>query len=195
MSKPIFEREFVVTQRKYVDMFSNASLESVNRVFNFSVEDLPLRPRQDIPPQYGGNNLNLTFNLASGHTINMTKMVQFSSQEGMLEGIKHPLSSFGDAIAQAKVVFPSFEGIYTGLQPYLECSLESASEDASWIAVPPICTVAMFESMAPTKDLETDASCAVLIWFQDGFGLALDDRTRQQIQGLDWLSIAVDWCC
>jgi hypothetical protein len=193
MSKPIFERALVITQRKYVDMFSNTSLESIQQVFKFQVEDLPLRPRQDLAPQYGDPSLDLTFDLASGHTISMTKMVQFSSQDGMLEGVKHPLSSFGDAIAQAKVSFPSFEGIPTGLAPVLECSLDSASEDESWIAVPPICTVAMFESMAPAKDPEADTSSAVLIWFQDGFGLALDDRTSQQIQGLDWSAIAEDW--
>lgn len=59
--------------------------------------------------------------------------------------------------------------------------------------MPPICTVAMFESMAPAKDPEADSSSAVLIWFQDGFGLALDDRTKQQIQRLDWSAIAEDW--
>ncbi|RFO94801.1 hypothetical protein DIC66_21555 [Rhodoferax lacus] len=181
MSKPIFERAFVITQRKYVNMFGNANLESINQVFNFRVEDLPLRPRQELPPQYGEPTFGLTFDLASGHTISMTKMVQFSSQDGMLEGVKHPLSSFGDAIDQAKVAFPSFEGAPTGLAPVLECSLDSASEDESWIAVPPICTVAIFESMAPAKDPEADTSTAVLIWFQDGFGLALDNRTKQQI--------------
>lgn len=181
------QRQRADFEREYGD-----SSDLIQKVFNFSLEDLPQQHRQYSSLKTGVANQSVTFEIAGGYTITMTEMVQFSSQSAVLEGFVHPLSSFGDAIGRAQKAFPYFGGTPVGLPPTLQCSQDTNSEGDTWIAAPPICTVAMFESMKSAKDDSADSSSAVLIWFQDGFGIALDDRTRHLIQALDWSAIAED---
>lgn len=192
MTNSAFRSAYVEKQLAIFEAEHGHTADSIRKVFNFLIEELPLRRKPFATTQVGGITKSLAFDLTSGHAISMTEIVQFSSQDGVFEGVMHPLSSFNNAIVRAKRTFPNFEGIPVGISPMLFSNLDSIREDDMWIATPPICTVAMFESMKPANDASADSSCAVLIWFQNNFGITLDVRTRQQIQDLDWSAVAVD---
>jgi len=192
MTNSIFDAAYVQRQREMFESSECVDLDAIHKAFNFVLEDLPQHQRYlaDYPPSEASRRQS--FQLDCGHAITVTEMVQFSSQDGVYEGMQHPLSSFAAAIARAKAVFPYFEGLPHGLPPLLHRSFDGLPGKDAWIATPPICTVAMFDSQKPAKDESADMSCVLLIWFQDEFGFSLSERVKQQIQSIEWQAIATD---
>ena len=194
MSASVFESEYVIKQRKWFDDDEQYQPEKVQASFNFSVEQLPLEERSWATRSLSDEGSATVFNLNCGHTIFMTQRYQCSSQEGVLEGAIHPLSSFGEALKEVERHFPHFNGVPFGLAPVLHCNPLAACVKSNdmWIAVPMVCTITLFESREPGKNKDADFSQALLIWYQDAFGAGIDARTRSQILELNWEEIAVD---
>ncbi len=58
--------------------------------------------------------------------------------------------------------------------------------------IPGIVCEGRFSSFAPARDVERDGSWLILVWFQHNWALPIADDVLQQIQALDWDSLAHD---
>ena len=58
--------------------------------------------------------------------------------------------------------------------------------------LPPVCTIAFFESAAPARDPLQLYSALVVIWFQEGYGMTDDARVLEQLRNVDWARQAHD---
>jgi hypothetical protein len=190
MTNSIFAEQQVKEQKLNFEIDYPDEYGSVCSSFNFDIEALPLKTVLLNDRTLDDPLSGMVLNLRCGHIIQVVEFNQFSSQDGVYEGYQHPLSSFAQALRKAKVLFPCFVGVPKGLAPVLHRSAEGSSY--SWIATPPVCTVALFTSPMPVVDPESSGSAAVFIWFQDSFGLDLPPQVRRQIEDSDWESFAVD---
>ena len=55
-----------------------------------------------------------------------------------------------------------------------------------------VTTIAEFES-TPAIDKTAFRSSAVVIWFQEHFGMPADQHVIMQLKDLDWPAHALDW--
>jgi hypothetical protein len=58
--------------------------------------------------------------------------------------------------------------------------------------VPPIASLATFESMASARDPNADCSSMKIVWFQDEFGPPVDEIVLRQFRAVDWRALATD---
>ena len=55
-----------------------------------------------------------------------------------------------------------------------------------------MCAIVNFDSDIGI-DEDDDGSRVVVIWFQDKFGIDVDDHTRGQLRAIDWERYAEGW--
>lgn len=59
--------------------------------------------------------------------------------------------------------------------------------------LPKVTSIAMFDSGALTKPGSDSFSSAVVLWYQDEFGIPTDPAVLNVFGTLDWEAVAVDW--
>ncbi|MBI4693133.1 MAG: hypothetical protein HY749_03850 [Gammaproteobacteria bacterium] len=140
-----------------------------------------------------------SFILKSGRTIKLCEVFQFYVYGGVLAGLpREQDSSVIEALDVAARVFPREGSQPLVLTPLLhEGVCGSGPEDDSWLnrwcKLSDVCTVGLFVSDTPARDEAMDGSAAVVIWFQNAYGVGFDARTVQQIEALEWERCASDF--
>mgnify|MGYP000936470766 CR=1 FL=1 len=83
------------------------------------------------------------------------------------------------------------------LEPVLHTGYMSVHEDgtprpylSTWVSS--VCSIGLFESDA-LAHADGVYSSAVLVWFQDRYGIPDDPRTLRQMAAVDWDTIAIGW--
>jgi hypothetical protein len=175
-------------QRRHFEGIWGDRIKEIESACNFSISELPQTDLGSISSHPTDLQKSLNFELASKVVISLNSFTQHLSYEGFREGMPHPYWAFMVALDAAQRAFPHFEGLPRILSPNLYVGTHGEGDDCvEWAVVPPVCTVALFES----NSNDGDQAQAVLIWFQDEFGLELDDQTSNRLKSLDWDSIAV----
>ncbi len=186
--------EDIAFQRRMFDLSCGDRVEEIEQIFRFSLDDLPAIDRGVVDKHPLDFAQKLSFRLGDGREILLTELYQYRTYEGYLEGVPHPYIAFKQALDVARskydwndtdpIVLPPIKYVGT----YVNNDFRS-----DWVTVPLICSIACFSSNSPAKDSTKTNSDAVVIWFQDRFGLDLDERTVGQLQAMNWNAGAVDW--
>ena len=181
-------------QRQVFESSCGNRVDEIEAIFKFSLDDLPTIDRGNITKHPLDFGQELQFELQNGRVIFLRELYQYRSYEGYLEGLPHPYLAFMQAIDVSKRKFKGFFSTPIVLPPVLYIgTFFNGAFQSSWMTVPLVCSIACFSSNSPAIDNTKTNSDALVIWFQDSFGLDLDDRTATQFQGIDWKSGAVDW--
>lgn len=184
----------IAFQKRMFDVSCGDRIEEIEKVFRFSLDELPTIDRGVVtrhPVDFGHE---LTFQLNDGREILLTGLHQYRSYGGYLEGMPHPYIAFRQALDTARAKF-SWEDATPIVLPPVKYVGTYVQDDfrSDWMTVPLVCCIACFSSNLPAKDSTRTNSDALVIWFQDRFGLDLDARTLAQLQAMDWNAGAMDW--
>lgn len=168
-------------------------IEEIRRIFRFTFDELPTIDRGECTTHPLNSAQKPTFQLCDGRVIVLTDLHQNMSYEGCLFGMPHPYLAFAAALDMTRLNFPWYDSEPVVLPPVKYAgSYVKGYYREDWMTIPLVCSIACFTSDSPARDSTKDNSSLVVIWFQDRFGLDLDARTVNQIQGLDWNGIAWD---
>jgi hypothetical protein len=131
----------------------------------------------------------------SGRKIWMASLHQYATYGGLQAGLPRATDSYIEvALKTAKSVFSSGERPAVVLKPRLKrrakVRVELPGKPAA--RLPLVTSIALFDSQ-PVGDKEMYRSSAIVIWFQEHFGLPSDDHILAQLQALDWPNHATDW--
>lgn len=174
-------------------MMFGERIAEIETVFSFDLDEKPIIERGTSEVHPAEISPAVTISLRDGRSISLVQIHQFASFAGWLEGMPHPYWAFMNALDHAKSCFPSFSSTPAVLPPprYAGTLLQNGEQN-QWVTIPPLCSIALFTSGEPVRDMSSAFSDAVVIWFQDQFGLPTDERTIQQLAAIDWQSVAVD---
>ena len=132
------------------------------------------------------------FTLADGRAITLVQVSQHLTQRGVYEGLQHPCASIADAVLAANVLVGKLEQMPVVLKGEVLTGSFSSSAADTWIAMPAVTTIAVFESDLYARDPSANSSLMCLIWFTHDFGLHIDKLLADQIEALDWRNLAND---
>ena len=186
--------EDIAFQRRMFELSCGDRVEEIEKIFRFSLEDLPAIDRGVITRHPLDYAQEVAFELSDGRKITLTEFHQCRTYEGYLEGMPHPYIAFKQALDTARAKFSWVDAMPIVLPPVKYVGTYAQDDFRSdWITVPLVCSIACFSSNSPAVDRTKSNSDAVVIWFQDRFGLDLDARTVAQLQTIDWNAGALDW--
>ena len=131
----------------------------------------------------------------SGRKIWIASMHQYATYGGLQAGLPRATDSYVEvALKMAQTIFSSTEKPAALLKPRLKrrpkVRVEYPGKPAA--RLPLVTTIALFES-GPVSDKQMYRSSAIVIWFQEHFGMPTDEHILQQLQNLDWPTHATDW--
>lgn len=134
--------------------------------------------------------------LTSGRGIALDEFHQFSVYAGMLAGIPSDHARFAaDALQRAGRLVPQQMPTLI-LQPRFRefISPKHCGEPRRKLrALPPIASVAAFNSSTTASSPDNLYSSLKVIWFQEIFGLPTDPHILEQLHTIDWEREAVSW--
>jgi len=130
-----------------------------------------------------------------GRQLELSRLYQYPTHGGLLIGIAQARDSLvEEAIRTARQVFGEGDEVVALLRPRLRRLHPSSCfcSDLPPGRLPLVTTIAVFNS-EPDPEYEAFRSSAVVIWFQERFGLPLDTHVIMQLEDLDWPAHARDW--
>ena len=178
-------QRFQEEQQRFLDLLG-FDWKSIPRVQHESLSGHPL----DAPA-----SLELT--LADSRRVALRDLYQYYVYAGALAGFPPLLDHFLlTAVQSAQRLFPEYGARPTVLEPLVHTAAsERPGQESAYpyplVWLPPVCTVARFESAPVGRDI-AGCSTLVVVWFQDGYGLSEDERLRGQLRALDWIAHAID---
>lgn len=116
----------------------------------------------------------------------------------LLGGLMPPAEYMLQAITRAEKLHP-FEALspvilppalFSGRRTYTS---QGREEHDDWISLPRVCCTALLFSSTYARDPAQVFSSALVIWFQDHFGMP-GEQVESQLAQLNWSAIASDWC-
>ena len=184
----------LVQQRQMFEISCGDRVNEIESIFRFSLDELPTIDRGDITKHPLDFGQELRFELNDGREISLRELYQYRTYEGYLVGLPHPYMAFKQAIDVSRKKFKGLDATPIVLPPVLHTgTFLNGAFRSSFMTVPLVCSIACFSSDSPASDKTKTNSDAIVLWFQDSFGLDLDERTTAQFREIDWKSAAVDW--
>ena len=181
-------------QRQIFESSCGNRVDEIEAIFRFSLDDLPTINRGNITKHPLDFGQELRFELNDGREIVLRELYQYRTYEGYLVGLPHPYMAFKQAIDVSRKKFKGLDATPFVLPPVLHTgTFLNGAFRSSCMTVPLVCSIACFSSNSPATDNTKTNSDAIVLWFQDSFGLDLDERTTAQFREIDWKSVAVDW--
>ena len=181
-------------QRKMFEISCGDHVDEIESIFRFSLDSLPTIDRGEITKHPLDFGQELRFELNDGREICLRELYQYRTYEGYLVGLPHPYLAFKQAIDVSRRKFKGLDATPIVLPPVLHAgTFLNGTFRSSFMTVPLVCSIACFSSDSPATDNTKTNSDAIVLWFQDSFGLDLDERTTVQFREIDWKSGAVDW--
>lgn len=130
----------------------------------------------------------------SGRTIRLTSLHQFFTYAGLLAGWPRATDSDAEAaLRTAKHVFQWTEEEPAFLRPRLKRRPDTGKifPGEPVARLPRVCSVAEFDSAPMNAD--RFQSSALVVWWQEQFGMPADEHILLQLRDLDWPAHAWDW--
>ena len=133
--------------------------------------------------------------LADGREISLDSLEQHRTYAGVLCG-RFSARDHDERIArfveEARKRLPGLATVH--VIPPVRTPLPYKANSSAPVAerLPPVVSVAVFESSTVANDEGEMFSSAAFLWFQPGFGLP-DELARKSMQDVDWRAVATDW--
>jgi|SRR6185295_12839962 hypothetical protein len=130
-----------------------------------------------------------------GRKLELARFYQYPTHGGLLVGIAQARNSLvEEAVRRARELFGEGEDGVAVLRPRLRRLSPSSCycPDLPSGRLPLVTTIAVFNS-EPDSSYEAFRSSAVVVWFQEGFGLPDQGHVIRQLEDLDWPGYARDW--
>ncbi|MDO9050533.1 MAG: hypothetical protein Q7U70_03465 [Methylotenera sp.] len=117
--------------------------------------------------------------------------------DSLLGGLRYPSDYLLESIARAEVLYPSVKSDPIILPPPLywgrkDIMVDGVDKGYEWMTLPRVCCMAELLSTNPTLNHTELFSSAIVIWFQEHFGMP-DDQVQAKLQSLDWETKAYHW--
>ncbi|CAN0439013.1 unnamed protein product [Phaeothamnion confervicola] len=133
-----------------------------------------------------------------GRVLTLSESHQYFVYQGTLCGV--PPSPEGDlvtAVKTAQRIFPTLGQRPVVLEPtFHAATFETRPGKKPFpyplIWLPKVCTIAVQDSTAPAPTSTPLYSSAVVIWFQESYGMVTDTRTLKQLRDIAWDRHAID---
>lgn len=137
----------------------------------------------------------MNLELADGRAIRMQSLEQALTYAGRLCGRGSTASNderIAEYVADVRARLP-WSGVPHVLPPVRRV-IPARPERGITVGeeLPRVMAMAEFRSDAPARDEDEVYSSALVIWFQDTFGLP-DARAIEALRVMDWRAIAMDW--
>jgi hypothetical protein len=131
----------------------------------------------------------------SGRKIWMVSLHQYATYGGVRAGLARATDSYIDvALKTAQKVYTLGDKPAAVLKPRLrrrpKVRVEFPGKPAA--RLPLVTSIALFDS-EPVADQQMYRSSAIVVWFQEHFGMPTDSHIHEQLQGLNWPTYATDW--
>jgi hypothetical protein len=112
-------------------------------------------------------------------------------------GLFEPTEYLLQAIKRAEKLYPQEASTPIILPPKLFAGTRAwtsngVAEREDWLSLPRVRCIALLFNGKPARDENEVFSSAVVIWFQDHFGMP-DSEVQKQLADLEWQAFAVDW--
>ncbi|MEQ8785640.1 MAG: hypothetical protein RIC55_05055 [Pirellulaceae bacterium] len=140
--------------------------------------------------------------LNSGLEVYLDCLFQYRTYAGLLEGqptrrlnarlIQRALEYAADKLwmgGTPHLLTPPEVAIGAGRDESISGNLDHADEPAT---LPPIVCLGTFESFAPARHPDADCSSLRVVWFQEEFGEPVEAAVLEQLQAIDWKTVATD---
>ena len=136
----------------------------------------------------------------SGRKIWLTQLHQYGTDGGRMAGIPQACDRYIESALKMAVTFcgegekapvvlpPRLIRLPIHTHPSMQEFLDAGRPQAQ---LPGITSIGKFYSDSIAE--EALVSIAVVIWYQDAFGLPTDEHVLAQLRELDWLAHAWDW--
>ena len=132
----------------------------------------------------------LQLTLSQDRVARLSNLYQYATYAGTLAGIPpNPEITILTAIEFSEKLHPEHPRPPVILEPVFETGaisrqVENATREMGWVLLSPVCTIAKFDSDSAIKP-EDDGSRIVVIWFQEQFGVDLDNPTTERLRAID----------
>lgn len=133
-----------------------------------------------------------------GRFITLCELHQYFVYQGTLCGVPPtPEDELANAVKTAQRLFPTLGQRPVVLEPTFHvATFETQAGRKPFpyplIWLPKICTIAVFDSTAPLSTSTPLYSSAVVIWFQESYGIVTDAQILEQLRDVEWDLHAVD---
>ena len=156
--------------------------------------ELPIDPGDDREERVAVGD-TLVVEKRSGRRIWIASLHQYATYGGLGAGLPRATDSYVEvALRMAQKVFSSGDKPPALLKPRLKSRPKVRVEYPGKPAarLPLVTSVALFDS-EPVGDRQMYRSSAIVIWFQEHFGMPSDEHILAQLKELDWPTYATDW--
>lgn len=115
----------------------------------------------------------------------------------LLGGLRYPTDYLLESIARAEELYPHGKSAPILLPPSLYWGrkimmVDGVDKGYEWMTLPRVRCIAELFCSKPARDNDQPFSSALVIWFQEHFGMP-DQQVQQQLQAIDWKKQASDW--
>lgn len=122
---------------------------------------------------------------------------EYIYSESLLGGLRYPTDYLLDAIERAEELFPYIESSPIILPPSLYWGRKVDLKDGEdkgykWMTLPRVRCIAELFCNRPIRGSNKPFSSALVIWFQDHYGLP-NEQVKAQLEELDWPKHAQEW--
>lgn len=159
------------------------------------IEMFPVSDAGEAHPSPKMFPLDWKFRLLNSREIVLTRIQQHQTYGGLLCGLpRAPEGKVSRAIEEARewngdfnvspIVVPAT--ILHGIRPTPRDPQFAHIEPTEWSMLPPVTTYAEFRSTDSALDIDEESTFAVLIWWQNHFGIPHDTDLLARLQSIDW---------
>lgn len=137
--------------------------------------------------------------LSDGRTITLTRIEQHRTYGGMLSGVPmDPERTAFNVISEAQEWDRHFHSEPFVVPATIKRGIRPASPDPRgfalyWAMLPPVTTFAQFRCLQTARDPDEICSSALLVWWQDEFGLPTAADLLERLRSIPWERCARDW--
>ncbi len=146
------------------------------------------------PKEFEGWKINQT----NGRQLIMQSLYQENIYaDSLLGALRHPNDYLLESIARAEALYPYEKSAPIILPPPLYWGRKTIMVDGidkgyEWMSLPRVRCMAELLSTKPALNHSEPFSSAIVIWFQEHFGMP-DEQVQSQLQAIDWESKAFNW--
>jgi hypothetical protein len=110
--------------------------------------------------------------------------------DSLLGGLHYPTDYLLESIARAEALYPYEKSSPIILPPSLYWGrkimmVDGEDKGYEWMTLPRVRCIAELFCAKPVREKDQPLSSAIVIWFQDQFGLP-DEQVQAQLQTIDW---------
>lgn len=156
--------------------------------------DWPSFPVIDVAPGQPRGTEPTPLPLSVGSVaVTLAGLHQTATYAGVLCGMPVPGQLIADALDRAAAHFPAARWPPAFLPPVIRRGIHVSAAFGAlpWFGLPAVTSTALLTSPVPVRDPDEIFSCALVVWWQDGFGPP-GAEVSEGLARLSWTEIAWD---